>query len=57
QTVEPRSVVVGPSLGNKIVIEKGVAPGETVVLDGQLRLFPGAPVQVVPAGKTDSQAP
>jgi hypothetical protein len=25
-----------------MVIEKGVAPGETVVTDGQLRLFPGA---------------
>jgi hypothetical protein len=34
---------------------KGVAPGETVVTDGQLRLFPGARIEAVPAGKIDSQ--
>ena len=33
-----------------------VAPGETVVTDGQLRLFPGAKIQPVPAGKIDNQA-
>jgi hypothetical protein len=27
------------------VIEKGLAPGETVVVDGQMALFPGAPVR------------
>jgi HAE1 family hydrophobic/amphiphilic exporter-1 len=33
------------------VIEKGLAPGETVVVDGQMALFPGAPVRVVEAAK------
>ncbi len=55
QTVEPRVVTVGASHGNKTVVEKGIAAGETVVTDGQLRLFPGARIQPVPAGKIDSQ--
>jgi multidrug efflux system membrane fusion protein len=55
QSVEPRIVVVGATVGNKIIVEKGVAPGETVVTDGQLRLFPGARVKAVPAGQVDSQ--
>ncbi len=36
-------------------MEKGIAPGETVVTDGQLRLFPGARIQAVPASKIDSR--
>ena len=55
QTVEPRLVTAGESRGGKVVIEKGVVPGETVVTDGQLKLFPGARIQAVPAGKIDSQ--
>jgi membrane fusion protein, multidrug efflux system len=55
QTVEPRTVTVGASIGNKVTIEKGVAAGESVVTDGQLRLFPGARIQAVPASKVDSQ--
>jgi membrane fusion protein, multidrug efflux system len=55
QTVEPRVVRVGRTLNGKVVIEKGVSAGETVVTDGQLRLYPGARIQAVPAGKIDSQ--
>ena len=47
QTVESRSVTVGPAVGGKVIIEKGLAKGETVVTDGQLRLFPGARIQAV----------
>ena len=36
------------------VIEKGIAPGDTVVTDGQLRLFPGAQVQLVDPAKLDA---
>jgi len=48
--VEPRTVTVGANTpnGNKIIILKGVAAGETVVTDGQLRLFPGAHIQPAP---------
>jgi hypothetical protein len=28
------------------VVEKGVNPGERVVTDGQLRLFPGARIEI-----------
>ena len=41
QQVEIRPVTPGRAFGGKTVIDKGVAPGETVVTDGQLRLFPG----------------
>jgi len=50
-TVEPRVVKAGRTFEGKIVIEKGIAPSETVVTDGQLRLFPGARIQAVDAGK------
>ena len=44
-TVEIRPVATGGASGGRMVIEKGIAPGETVVTDGQLRLFPGATIQ------------
>lgn len=55
QSVELRQVTVGITRGNKSVIEKGVGGGERVVIDGQLRLFPGAKIRAVPAEKVDSQ--
>jgi multidrug efflux system membrane fusion protein len=45
-TVESRPVKVGSIFGDKTVIEKGLQPGETVVTDGQIRLVPGARVQI-----------
>ena len=50
--VEMRMVGVGRPYGNKLVIDKGIAPGEIVVTDGQMRLFPGAHVQPVEPGKS-----
>lgn len=55
QTVETRIVTVGLTRGNKVVIAKGLKSGETVVTDGQLRLFPGAKIRPVPPGSVDSQ--
>ena len=51
EAVEPRTVTVGatPSTAIKSIIQKGIAAGETVVTDGQLRLFPGARIKPVPA--------
>ena len=54
-SVEPRPVVLGALVGRVIVVQKGVSPGETVVTDGQLRLFPGAHVVIMPAGNVDKQ--
>ena len=44
--VEIRPVTTGRAWGAKVVIESGLRPGETVVTDGQMRIFPGA--QIVP---------
>ena len=49
QTVESRQVVVGTRLGDETIIEQGLRGGERVVTDGQLRLVPGAKVEVRPA--------
>jgi multidrug efflux system membrane fusion protein len=45
-TVESRPITVGRKIGAETVIEKGVAPGDKVVTDGQLRLVSGTRVQV-----------
>jgi membrane fusion protein, multidrug efflux system len=45
-TVEPRPVSIGMNVGNETVIEKGLGAGEKVVTEGQLRLVPGAKVQL-----------
>jgi len=45
-TVEDRPVTVGKTLNSETVIEKGLQAGEKVVTDGQLRLVPGAKVQL-----------
>lgn len=45
KTVEMRQVASAASVGEESVIEKGLAAGETVVVDGQLRLTPGAVVE------------
>ncbi|MES1255530.1 MAG: efflux RND transporter periplasmic adaptor subunit [Acidobacteriota bacterium] len=45
-TVEQRPVTVGQRVGDDIVIEKGVKPGELVVTEGQLRLEDGTRVQL-----------
>ncbi len=48
-TVESRSVEVGRRLEREVVITRGLRAGERVVTDGQLRLVPGARVDVKPA--------
>jgi membrane fusion protein, multidrug efflux system len=47
-TVEARLVNVGRRLERDTVIERGLKPGERVVTDGQLRLVPGAKVDIKP---------
>ncbi|MDH5768797.1 MAG: efflux RND transporter periplasmic adaptor subunit [Nitrospirota bacterium] len=53
-TVESRPVVTGINLGGEVVIEKGLKPGEQVVTDGQLRLVPGAKVEIKSETKSTS---
>ena len=45
-SVESRPVTAGATLGADTVVEKGLAAGERVVTDGQLRLTPGATVEI-----------
>jgi multidrug efflux system membrane fusion protein len=45
-TVETRPIVSGLTFNDDTVVEQGLRPGETVVTDGQLRLSPGAKVEI-----------
>jgi membrane fusion protein, multidrug efflux system len=44
ETVEPRPLAIAQTVGGKVMVEKGVVAGETIVTDGQSRLFPGAKI-------------
>jgi multidrug efflux system membrane fusion protein len=46
QTVEDRVITIDRPINSETVISKGLSAGETVVIDGQLRLVPGAKVAV-----------
>jgi multidrug efflux system membrane fusion protein len=54
-TVDMRPVTTGIAYGHETVLTLGAAPGETVVTEGQQRLFPGAKV-AVKDGKPSSSA-
>lgn len=45
-TVESRSVVITRTMNNEAIVEKGLQLGDKVVTDGQLRLVPGAKVEI-----------
>jgi multidrug efflux system membrane fusion protein len=45
-TVESRPVVAGRTIDTETVIQKGLHVDEKVVTDGQLRLYPGAKVEI-----------
>jgi multidrug efflux system membrane fusion protein len=52
-TVTPRPVTVSRTVDELAVLADGLAPGETVITDGQFRLSPGARVLVrAPSGGT-----
>jgi multidrug efflux system membrane fusion protein len=55
RSVEMRVVATGASAGAKVIITNGVGPGETVVTDGQSRLYPGARVQTLSVPQTGAQ--
>jgi membrane fusion protein, multidrug efflux system len=43
---EPRPVTVGEWTGNDIIVLSGLKAGDKVIVDGLMKVFPGAPVQV-----------
>jgi multidrug efflux system membrane fusion protein len=54
-TVESRPVTVRRTHGSIAVVARGLQPGEKVVTDGQLRLAPGARVEIK-SGPTEGKA-
>jgi len=54
-TVEVRPVVISRTSGQESVIEKGLMPGDNVVTDGQVRLMPGAKVEIKGGQKTEGK--
>jgi len=45
-TAQPRPVQAGEWSGDSWIITEGVKPGERVIVDGLLKLGPGAPVKI-----------
>ena len=56
-TVEVRPVTARMAAGEETVIEKGLQAGERVVTDGQLRLVPGARIDIKNDLKSNSKTP
>jgi membrane fusion protein (multidrug efflux system) len=55
---EQRAVQVGDWVGEAWVIDSGLAPGDKVIVDGVMKIGPGAPVRVAAAGAgTDAKPP
>ena len=52
-TVEMRPVTVRRAVGDDSVLDAGLEAGERVVIDGQLRLVPGAKVQIKEGQKAE----
>jgi multidrug efflux system membrane fusion protein len=56
-TVESRPVVSPRTVAGEAVIDQGLKPGETIVVDGQARLVPGAKVEVTNVSGPADAAP
>ena len=54
-TVDSRPVITSTTFGADTVIEKGLQAGEKVVTDGQIRLAPGAKVEIKSPTETPGQ--
>lgn len=55
-TVDMRSVASSPGPDQMVIIEQGVAPGEKLVVDGQIMLVPGSAVEIKATPPTTSPA-
>jgi multidrug efflux system membrane fusion protein len=51
-TVEIRSIAPGLALDGETVVQRGLTPGEQIVTEGQIRLVPGARVEVKSSAPT-----
>lgn len=53
-TVEKRFIELGPEFGNKMVVERGLGPDETIVVEGFHKLTPGMKVRVKEEEKAET---
>ena len=56
-TAEMRSIKVGPMEDGIALIEEGLKEGEQVVVDGQYKLQPGAPIEITNTQPAGNQIP
>ena len=56
QKVGPRPVTLGTTAGNNVVVTKGLEAGDRVVVDGILKVQPGAIVKASPVKLEDGEA-
>ena len=56
-TVESRPVVTGVAIEGQTIIQDGLKAGETVVVDGQLRLVPGSRAEITNRAAEDVPTP
>lgn len=55
-TVEMRAITTGGTEAGAMLVEKGLTPGEKIVVDGQYKLQPGTKVQPLPAAASTAPA-
>lgn len=55
--VERRSVVLGPSSGDKWIVFEGLKPGERVIVEGLAKVRPGDMVEAVEEGLAGAEKP
>ncbi len=55
--VERRDLVVGEWIGDEWIVEKGLAAGDRVVVEGVQKVQPGATVRPAPYGAAPAAAP
>lgn len=54
-TVERRLIELGPETGNKMIVERGLLPGERIVVEGYHKLVPGMKVEIVSSPDEETQ--
>jgi len=54
-TVQKRQIRLGPALGDRVVVEAGLAAGETIITQGLQKVRPGITVNAVTAAAGDSE--
>ncbi|HET6145323.1 MAG TPA: efflux RND transporter periplasmic adaptor subunit [Candidatus Acidoferrales bacterium] len=55
--VEQRTIVPSRTIENETVVDKGLKPGETIVIDGQVNLVPGAKIEAKNGGPDATAEP